>query len=211
MDGVIVDSEPVWQEARQVLVEAHGSVWTKEDGDACRGRASSVWSARISDRLDGALTSEEVFAEVVQWISSAYERDLPLFDGAVEAIKEVASTYKVGIASGSPNVLIDLVVERTGLGSVVSAVGYGDEVERGKPAPDIYLGVLDRLGVEPSQAVGVEDSVSGLRSVIAAGMSAVAITSPEYRLPEDVLERTALQLEHLGDLTLPMLDSLESR
>lgn len=209
MDGVIVDSEPVWQQVREDLVGAHGAVWTKEDGDSCRGVSSDVWSTRISERLDGALSPEEVFADVIAGMSSAYQRSLPLFPGAVEAIRRIASQYTVAVASGSPNVLVDLVVANSGLGDLVAAVGYGDDVEHGKPAPDIYLGVFDRVDVAPSSAVGVEDSLAGLKSVLAAGMCPVAIVSPEYQLPSEVVDQTAVQLPGLADLTVPMLEDID--
>lgn len=208
MDGVIVDSEPVWQEVREDLVHSHGSDWTKEDGDSCRGVSSDVWSTRISDRLGGALTPGEVFADVIGRMSSAYEAAVPFFPGAVEAMERIAMEYRIAIASGSPNVLIDLVVAHSGLQDRFAAVGYGDEVDRGKPSPDIYLRVLERMGVRSSDAVGVEDSLAGLRSVRAAGMHAVAVASPGYRLPADLIEQTALQLPSLADLTVPMIASI---
>lgn len=207
MDGVIVDSEPVWQEARVDLVMAHGREWTNEDGDACRGRSSQEWSTRLSGRIDGALSPPAVFDEVLQRMISSYNAGLPLFPGAVEAIEEVATKYPVAVASGSPRDLIDLVLERSGLRRILSDVGYGDEAKRGKPAPDVYLGVLSRLGLSPSRSVGVEDSESGLRSVLSAGMEAVAVVSPDYQLPEDLVASTALQVGRLSDLSLPVLES----
>lgn len=208
MDGVIVDSEPVWQEARIDLIGEHGGVWTERDGDDTRGRASEVWANSISERLEGALTPEEVFAEILQRMVARYEERLPVFAGAVEAIQGVADAYTVAVASGSPNVLIDLVLEKSGLDQVAAAVGYGDEMPRGKPAPDVYLDVLNRLDVDSSRSVGVEDSESGLMSVQAAGMHSIAVVSPEYRLSGDVLGPTALQIERLEDLTVPMIAAI---
>lgn len=210
MDGVIVDSEPVWQEVRVALVSDYDRVWTDQDGDACRGRSSEEWSARISERIEEKLSPDEVFAEVLNRMLSAYEATLPLFPGAVDAIYQVATGYPVAVASGSPSPLIGLVLERSSLREVCSAVGYGDEVEHGKPAPDVYLDVLGRMGASPSSAIGVEDSESGLRSVLSAGMHAVAVVSADYRLPDDLVERTVLQLRSLGDLTLPILESAVS-
>jgi HAD superfamily hydrolase (TIGR01509 family) len=208
MDGVIVDSEPVWQQVRVELVGDHGQAWTTADGDACRGRESREWSARISQRIRGALTPQEVFDEVLMRMIAAYEEVLPVFPGAVEAIETIGQEYAVAVASGSPRALVDLVLGRTGLNRLSATVGYGDEVGRGKPAPDVYLGVLDRMGVAPERAVGVEDSVSGLESVLSAGMHAIAIVSPGYHLPQEIVARAALRLSRLGDLTLPMLESL---
>jgi HAD superfamily hydrolase (TIGR01509 family) len=208
MDGVIVDSEPVWQQARIDLIGEHGRVWTGRDGDDTRGRASEVWANRLSERLESAMTPQEVFAEILQRMVARYEERLPLFAGAVDAIQRVANAYTVAVASGSPNVLIDLVLSKSGLDQVTAAVGYGDEMPRGKPAPDVYLDVLNRLDVDPSRSVGVEDSESGLMSVQAAGMHSMTVVSPEYRLSGDVLGPTALQIERLEELTVPMIAAI---
>lgn len=208
MDGVIIDSEPVWQQVRVDLIGERGGVWTDRDGDDTRGRSSEVWSARISERLGGALSPEEIFDEVLERMATSYESSLPLFPGAVEAIGRIAENYTVAVASGSPNVLIDLVLEKSSLQRVAAAVGYGDRVSAGKPAPDIYLDVLERLGVEPTRAVGVEDSESGLRSVQSAGMHSIAVVSPDYQLPADVLDRTAVRIEGLDDLTTSLIDGI---
>ncbi|HET9259158.1 MAG TPA: HAD family phosphatase, partial [Acidimicrobiia bacterium] len=154
MDGVIVDSEPVWQQVRVDLVEEHGAIWTDADGDACRGSESGFWAAMVSERLAGALTPSEVFEEILARMARSYDEHLPVFPGAVEAIERVGSEYRVAVASGSPRELVDLVLAVSGLDRVVEAVGYGDEVERGKPAPDVYLDVLGRLGVDPVRSVG---------------------------------------------------------
>lgn len=208
MDGVIIDSEPVWQEVRVAFVGEYGEEWSQADGEACRGRESEVWSAMISDRIGNALGADEVFTEILSRMVDSYDRELPLFPGAVETIERVAGEYRVAVASGSPNVLIDVVLRRSGLDRVCSAVGYGDEVPRGKPAPDVYLNVLEQLDVPPRDAVGVEDSEAGLRAVLAAGMQAIAILSPDYVLPDEMLARTAVRLASLPELTLSTLEQL---
>jgi HAD superfamily hydrolase (TIGR01509 family) len=208
MDGVIIDSEPVWQQVRVDLIGERGGVWTERDGDDTRGRSSEVWSARISERLGGALSPQEVFDEVLERMVTSYESRLPLFPRVVEAIERIAANYTVAVASGSPNVLIDLVLEKSNLHRAAAAVGYGDRVPAGKPAPDIYLDVLERLGVDPTRAVGVEDSESGLRSVQSAGMHSIAVVSSGYQLSEEVLSRTAVQIERLDELTASMIDDI---
>jgi mannitol-1-/sugar-/sorbitol-6-/2-deoxyglucose-6-phosphatase len=203
MDGVIIDSEPVWQQVRVDLVTEHGAIWTDADGDACRGSESEVWSTMVSMRLGGLMTPNEVFDEILARMAASYKHHLPLFDGAVETIERVALEHRVAVASGSPRVLVDLVLATSGLDRVTEAVGCGDEVERGKPAPDIYLDVLERMGVEPRRSVGVEDSVAGLTAVLAAGMHAIAVVSPGYEIPYEILERTDARLDSLADLTIP--------
>jgi HAD superfamily hydrolase (TIGR01509 family) len=208
MDGVIVDSEPIWQEARVDLVREHGGAWTDTDGDATRGLGSAVWAARIAEHLDETVTPDEVFAEVLRRMISSYRERLPLFPGAVEAIERLAGDYTVAVASGSPNVLIDVVLSESGLDRVCSAVGYGDEMPRGKPAPDIYLDVLRRIDVPASRAVGVEDSESGLVAVQSAGMYSVAVVSPGYVLSPEVIAGTSLQIGGLDELTVSLIEAI---
>lgn len=204
MDGVIIDSEPVWQQVRVDLVTEHGAVWTDADGDAVRGSESEFWATMVSQRLAGALTPDEVFEEIMRRMVNVYEEHLPLFPGSVEAIERVGSRYRVAVASGSPRMLVDLVLAGSGLDRIAEAVGYGDEVARGKPAPDVYLDVLSRMDVAPANAIGVEDSVAGLTSLLAAGMRAIAVVSPDYELPPEILARTEARLEALADLTIPI-------
>lgn len=208
MDGVIIDSEPVWQQVRVDLVGEHGGTWTDRDGDATRGLASEVWASRIAEHLGSKVTPDEVFAEVLRRMVVSYQENLPLFPGAVETINTLALDYPVAVASGSPNVLIDVVLAESGLDQVFAAVGYGDETPRGKPAPDIYLGVLSRLGIAPSRSVGVEDSEAGLTAVVTAGMHPIAVIAPDYTPPPELLARTALQINSLSELTADLIASI---
>lgn len=208
MDGVIVDSEPVWQRIREELVADLGGTWTSTDGDRCRGRPSEVWSTMISRRVGGAMNPDEVFEEVLSRMMSSYEWRLPLFPGAIESIISISEEYTIAVASGSPSGLIDTVLERSGLDSVCAAIGYGDNVAEGKPAPDIYLDVLQLLEVEPSRAVGVEDSLAGLQAVQAAGMQSVAVVAPGYSLPLGVLKNTQARVNGLGELTVGIIDAI---
>ena len=86
---------------------------------------------------------------------------------------------------------------------------YGDEVPRGKPAPDIYLEALKQLGVAPSVSLGIEDSANGLRSLRAAGMFAVAAPSPDYPLPDDVLALAHAHITTLEDFNIELVRRIE--
>jgi HAD superfamily hydrolase (TIGR01509 family) len=128
-----------------------------------------------------------------------YEQRMPLLPGALEAVREAASAYKVALASGSETSIIQLVMERTGLGQIFDVVVHGDTIPRGKPAPDIYLETARQLDVSPEQCVGIEDSATGIRALRAARMFAIAVPSPAFPLPDEVLKQ--------ADATLPSLES----
>ena len=99
----------------------------------------------------------------------------------------------------------------TGLEQVFDAMIYGDEIARGKPAPDIYLEAMKQLGATPQVSVGIEDSANGLRSLKAAGMLAVAAPSPDYPLPDEVLALADAHISSLEDFNIDLIRRLEGQ
>jgi len=202
MDGVIVDSEPVWNRSRVELAGAHGRSWSEELQRACMGRSTEEWAEIMRERVPLQMTAAEVMAEMRERMLSAYRAHLPVLPGAVEAVHRMAGAFAVAMASGSMTALIEHVLRATGLDHAISVVVLGDTIPRGKPAPDIYLEAARRLGVPPGDCVGVEDSSNGLRSLRAAGMRAVAVPSPGYPLSEEALALADLRLASLVDLSV---------
>lgn len=152
--------------------------------------------------MDDAAIAREIKGRLL----AKYQAHLPERDGAVAAVRRVAERYKVALASGSPNELATYVMQATGLDQVFLAATYGDDVVHGKPAPDIYLDVLAKIGVAPAQAVGVEDSGNGLRSLRAAGMGVIAVPGPEFPLTADVLALADVRIDDMRDLDLPLVE-----
>lgn len=208
MDGVLIDSEPVWNRVRRKLAAEHGRMWDDELQRACMGRSTVEWAEVMRDRIPLAMTVPEVIAEVVGRMIAEYERHLPLLPGAVEAVHRMAAAFPVALASGSMTSLIHHVLRATGLEKVIPVVVLGDTIPRGKPAPDIYLEAARRLGVPPEDCVGIEDSANGLRALRAAGLKAVAVPSPEYPLSVDVLALAHLRLRTLDELTVEAVRAL---
>ena len=94
---------------------------------------------------------------------AGYERELPLLPGAVDAVRRIAARWPVGLASSANREVIDAVLAASGLAGTFGATVSGEEVARGKPAPDIYLEAARRLGADPRRSAAVEDSTNGLR------------------------------------------------
>ena len=111
------------------------------------------------------------------------------------------------LASGSPRALGEHVLRATGLDDILTVTLYGDEVEHGKPAPDVYLRVLERLGVHPEDAVGVEDSGNGIRSLHAAGMGIIAAPSPGYALSAEMLALAGAHIHSLTEFSMALVES----
>ena len=198
MDGVIVDSEPLWVRARKDLVREAGGHWLPEAETAMMGISSDRWSVYMRDRLGlQAMTPGQIRDEVLGRMVALYGAEVPLLPGAQEAIEATAQRWRLGIASGSDRVLLDTVLASTGLGERFAATVSGEEVAAGKPAPLIYQEVCRRLGVDPQSCLAIEDSGSGIESALAAGMSVVAVPRPGFEPDPEVLARATAVLPDL--------------
>ena len=197
LDGVVVDSEQLWDEVRAQLVDDWGGCYSQEAQRAMMGMSSKEWSAYLADDLGVPRTAEQVNADIVELMAASYREHLPLIPGAVEAVERLAAVFTLGVASSSNRELIDLVLELSGLGRHFRATVSSEEVPRGKPAPDVYLEAARRLGVDPARCAAVEDSASGIASAHAAGMRLIAYPNRHYPPPYDAL---ALADQLLGGL-----------
>jgi HAD superfamily hydrolase (TIGR01509 family) len=201
LDGVLVDSEQVWDEARKRLAQERGGRWHEHASRDMMGMSSPEWSRYMHEVIGLAEPPAEINAEVVRRLEAIYRSDLPLFEGAEEAVARLAARWPLGLASSSNRPLIDLVLELSGLEGSFRVTVSSEEVERGKPAPDVYLEAARRLGVEPARCAAVEDSENGIRSAKAAGMRVVAIPNPAYPPPPDALALADQTLTSLAELT----------
>jgi HAD superfamily hydrolase (TIGR01509 family) len=208
LDGVLLDSEPVWEEVRRGYVAQHAGRWLPESQQRLMGMSTQEWSGYLATDLRVELPPERIAQDVVQLVASVYETDLPLMPGAVHAVRRLAERWQLGLASSSPRPLIDRVLAAADLTSVFTVVVSTEEVRRGKPAPDVYLTVTERLAVTPAQAVAIEDSSNGLRSASAAGLLVVAVPHPRYPPAPDALADADLVLRNLDDLTVETLEAL---
>jgi HAD superfamily hydrolase (TIGR01509 family) len=144
---------------------------------------------------------ETINREVVRRMLEAYRRELPLLPGAVDAVRRAAAAFPLALASSSNREVFEAVLELADLADCFSATVSSEEVERGKPAPDVYLEAARRLGVLPERCAAVEDSHAGIRSAKSAGMRVVAIPNASYPPDEEALELADIVLESLDDLT----------
>ncbi len=209
MDGVLIDTEIVWQRVREDFAQSIGARWTTEDQESTMGTNTAAWSRIMVERLQlrerNGMDEAAIAREIVGRMLAQYRRHLPLRAGAVEAVRMVARSHAVALATGSPAELAHHVLQASGLAPLMQAVVCGDDVEHGKPAPDIYLLALSRLGIAPQAAVGIEDSANGLRSLKAAGMAAIAAPGPDYPLSAEALALADLRIDTMEALTPGLL------
>ena len=152
MDGVIVDTEQVWDEVREELVADWGGRYSPGAQRAMMGMSSGEWSRYLHDEVGLPQAPEEISDEVVRRMLDRYRVDLPLIDGAVAAVRELARSFPLAVASSSNRPLIDAVLETAGITGCFAATVSSEEVARGKPSPDVYLEAARRLDVAPARA-----------------------------------------------------------
>ena len=201
LDGVLIDSEPVWEQVRRQLVAERGGHWKPEAQRRLMGMSTGEWARYLSEDLDVGLPPETVARLVIERMAARYTDRLPLMPGAVEAVQRLAADWPLGLASSSPPSLIGTVLDAASLRACFAAVMSTEQVARGKPAPDIYLAVAGQLGRPPQRCAAVEDSSNGLRSAAAAGLRVIAIPHPKYPPDPDALGQAAAVLPGLAELT----------
>jgi HAD superfamily hydrolase (TIGR01509 family) len=201
LDGVLIDSEHVWDEARRALAAERGGRWNDRASRDMMGMSSLEWSRYMHEVIGLQESPEEISAEVVRRLQAIYREQLPLLPGAVEAVDRLAARWPLAVASSSNRELIDLVLELSGLESHFRVTVSSEEVARGKPAPDVYLEAARRLGVEPGRCAAIEDSENGIRSAKAAGMCVLAIPNPQFPPADEALSQADDVLESLDELT----------
>lgn len=208
LDGVLIDSEPVWEEVRRQLVAEHGGRWQPDSQRRLMGMSTAEWSRYLVTDLGVDLSPAEVARTVIARMVDRYRSRLPLLPGAAAAVERLAGRWPLGLASSSPRTLIDAILDRAGLATFFTATVSTEEVASGKPAPDVYLAAALRLGVRPERCAAVEDSTNGLRSAHAAGCQVIAVPRPEFPPEPDDLALAARTLGTLDDLTVAAIAAL---
>ncbi|GIJ23464.1 HAD family hydrolase [Micromonospora lutea] len=208
LDGVIVDSEPVWEEVRRAYVAEHGGEWQDDTQRRLMGMSTGEWARYLSDELGVRRTADQVAAEVVEEMARRYAARVPVIDGAVDVVRRLAARWPLGLASSSPTRLIAAALAATDLTDAFRSTLSTEETERGKPAPDVYLSVARRIGLDPTRCVAVEDSSNGVRSAAAAGMAVVAVPHGAYPLDSDARQLAVTVLGSIDELTPEVVDRL---
>jgi HAD superfamily hydrolase (TIGR01509 family) len=206
LDGVLLDTEELWDEARRRLAEERGARWPDDAQRAMMGMSSPEWSRYMHDVIGLTESPEQISAEVVRRLEALYRERLPLVPGALEAVRRIGADWPLGIASSSNRPLIDLFLELTDTRELFRATVSSEEVEQGKPAADVYVEAARRLGVDPARCVAIEDSENGIRSATAAGLRVVAIPNRVFPPGEEALSLADAELGSLDELTRDVID-----
>ena len=208
VDGVLIDSEPVWERVRRKFVADRGGRWPDDAQDRMMGMSTGEWSAYMSEDFGLRLAPRRIADLVITAMTAEYRAHLPLLPGAVDAVRALSGRWRLAVASSAPKTLIETVLDASGLRRAFAAAVSSEEVARGKPAPDVYLEAAARLGVPAASCAAVEDSSNGLRSAAAAGMAVVAVPRPEYPPAADALQGARVVLDSLTELTTETIAAL---
>jgi HAD superfamily hydrolase (TIGR01509 family) len=201
LDGVLLDSETAWVEVKKQFTEESGGHWKESARLDMLGMSSTEWSRYMHDELGVPVSPERISSEVADRLVGRYRQRLPLLPGAVGTVRELARNWPLGLASSSNRNVIDLAVAEAGLADAFRVTVSSEEVERGKPAPDVYLEAARQLAIEPTACAAIEDSTNGIRSAHAAQMAVIAVPNPDFPPDPEALSLAELTLGSLEELT----------
>jgi HAD superfamily hydrolase (TIGR01509 family) len=208
LDGVLLDSESAWVEVKREFTEESGGHWRDSAQWDMLGMSSTEWSRYMHDELGVPVPPERISSEVADRLVEQYRQRLPLLPGAVETVRSLASNWPLGLASSSNRNVIDLVVGEAGLADAFRVTVSSEEVERGKPAPDVYLEAARQLSVDPVACGAIEDSTNGIRSAHAAGMAVIAVPNHDFPPAQEAVGLAVLVLDSLEELSPERIRSL---
>ena len=206
LDGVIVDSEQVWVEVREQYVRGLGLAYPVEATRAMMGMSSPEWSGYLADALGVPGSPAEINAAIVERMLVRYGTEPPLIPGAVEAVRRMAERWPLGIASSSNPELIEAVVRAAGIEDLVRVALSSEDVGRGKPAPDVYVEVVRRLGTAPIDTAAIEDSEPGIRSAKGARLRVIAVPNLHFPPNAEALALADVVLGTIDELTPEIVD-----
>ncbi|MEZ4547402.1 MAG: HAD family phosphatase [Thermodesulfobacteriota bacterium] len=207
MDGVMIDSEPLWEKTERILLARRGIDYSPDYRDKIVGLNQRDSGRLLVDTFDLDETVDDIINERISILTSIYEEELELIPALVPLLEQLAREgYRLAVASSSPLRVVTFVLDMFSLHNHFLTVVSGDSVGNGKPHPDIYLHTADMLGVVPAECVAIEDSINGLRSAKGAGMYCIAI--PDKRLTPEQFESADVILDSLRELTSETIKSL---
>ena len=201
MDGVIIDSEPLWEKSEKILMNNIGLEYNPVYRDKILGLNQNDSAQLLKDTFNLNRSIQEIIDERLKVLLKLYDSELKLVDGINKVISDSEKKgLKIGLASSSPMRVIDFVLNKFAIRRHFHSVVSGECTANGKPEPDIYLEASRQLGTEPGKCIAVEDSINGVISAKNAGMYCIAV--PDPRLDTEKYSRADLIVFQISELRL---------
>lgn len=191
LDGVLVESEHLWEENWAAWAAGRGKPWLPEHTARLQGMSVPEWAAALAEHTDDPDARAVAEAVIDGMVAALHAGRIDLLPGSAAMVRAAAERVPIAVASSAPRRLIEAVLLAHGLRELFAAVVSSEEVPRGKPSPDVYAEAARRLGVDPRRCLAVEDSSNGIRAAAAAGMTVIALPNPTYPPQPDALARCA--------------------
>lgn len=208
LDGLLVDSEVYWEQARRAYAGSQGCDWTELDEQRAKGMNSSEWATLIQQRCCLTASRDLIIQGVIEYMDEYYRARLPLLPGAASSVQQLAARYRLGLASSSPTALINYVLDTAGLRRYFDVIVSSNQVGRGKPAPDVFLAAAEQLHCPPAQVVVFEDSSAGIQAARRAGMGVIVVPNTHYPPSGEALRAASLVLGSLQELRPDMVEQV---
>ncbi|MDE2853156.1 MAG: HAD family phosphatase [Chloroflexota bacterium] len=187
MDGLLVDSEPLWYEAEKDMIESCGYTYTEEVREQTIGVRVDEFAEIIYRNYPKVADAPAgIIKEISRRVLSLPRERIPPRPGADEILRYVAERQiPRAIASSSGQTVIEHFVKLLGWDRLIPRRFSAEAVARGKPAPDIYLHAARQIGVEPQDCLALEDSLAGTQAALAAGMTCFSVPDLSHSSPAD--------------------------
>ncbi len=203
LDGVLADSEKYWNTADAAVLEKYGAVFDESFIPTVMGNTIKESSEAYVKKYRLPIRPNEFSQQRIETLKKIYEtaNDF-LMPGAFEILEKFKSRMKIGLASGSPLILVEAVLQKHRIAPFFNVVISGDMVDKGKPAPDIYEFAIRKLGLAPKECFAVEDSPNGVKAAKAAGLVCIALKTP-FAKSHDISSADKI-ISHLLELPVAM-------
>ena len=205
MDGVILNTEPLYTKAEIRLFGEYGVTIPAEDWSLFRGYSEQDFFYHSMERYHISEDKDVFMAKGREYVKDEFRKNLSFMPGFHDLHRRVQKHYKIGLVTASPRHNLDWLHGLIGLYDLFQHIISGDETARNKPHPDPYLAMMTRLNVKPENTVIIEDSYHGLQSALSAGCHVIA---KRGSVPEEKLAIAHRIVARLDEITLKMIEEL---
>jgi len=209
MDGVMVDSEHLWERAETILLSRRNIKYNPQYRDQIVGLNQNDSGKLLIKTFSLNESIEKVVSERIDILFELYDNQLKLNTGLIKLLEKLKkNNFLLAVASSSPNKVVSYVVDKFKLSNYFHAIISGDNAAEGKPHPEIYLKTAQKLSTAPKSCVAIEDSINGLISAKEAGMYCIAV--PDKRLSQNLFKKADLILRSLEEIDILTIKSLNT-